>query len=343
MKNLILFFVVFQISAALYSQVISGVVLDSQTNDTIPFASVYFNGTFVGTSTDNHGRFSIDISGRSAMPLTVSAVGYYSVTISGLPAKEIKVLLEPKVYEMKEVHVSGASLLEEREADLKIFRREFLGGSIYGKRCEILNEKDVTFNYGSSDTLKAYAKNLIRIHNPLLGYNMACFLDEFVYCRQTGDFRMTGYILYQQDLKDSSDLKKIIKRRRHAYYGSPMHFFRSLYSNTVQKQGFTGYSSEHNSKVYLSYSNEYVYNSSEYIKGKSLYKKTVTEGEGIKYFYFNGNLTISYNRNLTYFKFLSDNIAFNHTGQYDFTKISLSGKMAELRVGDWLPFEYVPN
>jgi hypothetical protein len=330
MKSLILFFVVFHISVTVFSQVISGVVLDSQTNDTIPFASVYFNGTFVGTSTDSHGRFSIDISGRSAMPLTVSAVGYYSVILSGLPSKEIKVLLEPKVYEMKEVLVSGASLLEEREDDLKIFRREFLGGSVYGKKCEILNEKDITFNYGEKDTLKVYAEIPVRIHNPLLGYDMACFLDEFLYCRETGSLKWTGFILYQQDLKDSSDLKKILRRRRHAYLGSPMHFFRSLYANTLEKEGFGCYSSV-----------DYIVN--EYTKGKQLYKKAVTMGDGIKYFYYGGYLGLTYNNRESYVKFLADSVAFNHTGQYDFTKISLSGKMAEYRVGDWLPYEYVPK
>jgi hypothetical protein len=331
MKYMVLVFVVFHISAAAFTQVIRGVVLDSQTRDTIPFASVYFNGTFVGTSTDNHGRFAMDISGRTAMPLTISAIGYYSVTIEKFPHEEVIVLLEPKLYEMKEVRVSGALLLEEREADLKIFRTEFLGSSIYGKKCEILNEKDISFNYGETDTLKAYAKNLIRIHNPLLGYNLACFLDDFTYCRRTGNFRMTEFILYKQDLRDSSDYKRIIKRRRHAYLGSPMHFFRCLWANTLQQKGFGGYKGEDGGFAPINY-----------IKGKTLHKKAVTDGDGTKYFYFDGDLVISFNKYKTYLRFLSDGIAFNQTGQYDFTKISLNGRMADLRVGDWLPFEYTP-
>jgi len=41
-------------------------------------------------------------------------------------------------------------------------------------------------------------------------------------------------------------------------------------------------------------------------------------------------------------KFLADSVAFNQAGHYDFTKIAWKGKMANLRIGDWLPLEYKP-
>lgn len=307
------------------SQVIKGIVLDSQTKDTISFASVYFSGTFTGSHTDEQGRFTMDLKGRELMPLTISAIGYYSVTITEFPKSEIIVLLEPKLYEMSAVVVNAESLLKERESNLRIFRREFLGSSVYGKKCEILNEKDITFNYGlDEDTLIAFSKNLIRIHNPLLGYDIACFLDDFRYCRKTHDVLLTGFVLFEQDIIDSSDMKRIIKRRRHAYLGSPTHFFRSLWTNNVHKAGFGGY------------------NALDHIKGKSLYKQTVVDSAGVKFFFYDGFFGLTFNNNVTVVKFNAGPVAFNETGQYDFTKIIWHGKMAGYRVGDWLPLEYKP-
>jgi len=65
----------------------------------VNFATVYFNGTFVGTHSDQNGYFELDISKYKSMPLTVSALGYYTVTISDLSsAKYYRILLVPKVF-----------------------------------------------------------------------------------------------------------------------------------------------------------------------------------------------------------------------------------------------------
>jgi hypothetical protein len=47
---------------------------------------------------------------------------------------------------------------------------EFLGRAVYSNGCEILNEKDITFNYGSdSVTLRAIAFQPLQVHNKALG------------------------------------------------------------------------------------------------------------------------------------------------------------------------------
>jgi hypothetical protein len=44
-----------------YNQVIKGTVFDKKTNEKIGFATLYFNGTFVGTYSDENGHFELDI------------------------------------------------------------------------------------------------------------------------------------------------------------------------------------------------------------------------------------------------------------------------------------------
>ena len=171
-SKILLFFTGIFFSLNTYSQHITGIVTDQQSHDTISFASVYFNGTFTGAHTDNRGRFSLDLSGKPAMPIIVSAIGYYSVTITEYaPGTPIIVLMSPKVYEMPEVVVSAESLEKERSANLKIFNREFLGTSIYAMNYDILNKKILpSIMVADKDTLRAYALKPIQIHNKSLGF-----------------------------------------------------------------------------------------------------------------------------------------------------------------------------
>ena len=113
---------------AAYCQVINGTIIDSKTDSTICFATIYFNGTFVGTSSDINGNFKLDISKNASMTLTVSSIGYYSVTLSDfLTDKPLIIYLEPKVFEINDVFVSAKSLARKRKVNLRLFKNEFLG------------------------------------------------------------------------------------------------------------------------------------------------------------------------------------------------------------------------
>ncbi|MBK5209335.1 MAG: carboxypeptidase-like regulatory domain-containing protein [Flavobacteriaceae bacterium] len=82
-------------------------VLDQNTHSRIIFASIYFNGTFIGTNTDQNGYFELDISKNISMPLTISALGYYSVTLTDfLLDKPFLIYLNSKVYELEEIVIT---------------------------------------------------------------------------------------------------------------------------------------------------------------------------------------------------------------------------------------------
>lgn len=50
--------------------IVSGRVVDSLTNEPVAFATVYLDGTTVGTTTDDDGRFSLDVNPRY-LPATI--------------------------------------------------------------------------------------------------------------------------------------------------------------------------------------------------------------------------------------------------------------------------------
>ena len=114
---LILFFI--HLSIVAISQVIKGTVSDKNTKSGIGYASVYINGTFIGTNTDEDGNFELDISKNPSMPVSISAIGYYSVTLDDYPVnKPVIVFLEPKLYELQEVVIKAKAVNRQRRSNM---------------------------------------------------------------------------------------------------------------------------------------------------------------------------------------------------------------------------------
>jgi hypothetical protein len=115
-KYLFFLLLIFNLNIVAYSQVIKGIVLERKTNNPV-LATIYFSGTFVGTLSDLNGNFELDITKNNSMPLTISSVGYYSITLTDyLKVKPLIIYLTPKVHELKEVVISSESLVRKRKA-----------------------------------------------------------------------------------------------------------------------------------------------------------------------------------------------------------------------------------
>jgi len=241
MKKLVLVFLFIGFYTFGYTQVIKGTILDEITKDTICFASVYFNGTFEGTSSDINGYFEMNVSKNISMPLTISAVGYYSYTLSEYSTtKPLLIYLKPKVYELEEAVIKANSLERKRKRNLLVFKDEFLGTTANARKCEIINEKDITFNYDSDDdTLKAFALKPILIDNRALGYKITYYLDKFEYYKKSQTTFFSGNIIFEVDVSTEETQKQFDASREYAYLGSRMHFFRALWSGKLELNGFT--------------------------------------------------------------------------------------------------------
>jgi hypothetical protein len=323
MKKIILIFLIINICTVAYSQILKGTVADSKTRMPIGFASVYFNGTFVGANSDQQGHFELDVSKNSSMPLTVSAIGYYSVTLDAYSTNELlKVQLEPKDYGLQGVVTQTKSLKKKRQRNLRIFKDEFLGTTFNSGICTILNESDITFNYNSDkDTLKAFASKPLEIDNKALGYKVTYYLDKFEHYKRQNSTFFRGNIIFTEDVASKVNPKHIEENRRNTYLGSRMHFFRTLWLDSLQAKGF-------------------VVRKNTFDELKS--KNVVIEYNDNKFLKSNQKLSVSYGRSISYINFLKDYVYFDKTGYFDPTGINWQGAMADQRVADWLPNEYWP-
>lgn len=328
MKKLFPFFMFLGLTLISESQVIKGTVFDKTNKSAIGYASLYFTGTFNGTTTDQKGNFELDISKNKNMPLTVSAIGFYSVTVTDFQTDQpMQIFMEPKVYQLNEVAVKSRSLAGKRKANLITFREVFLGTTENSRNCFITNENDISFNYDTDrDTLKAFATRPLEIENKSLGYKITYYLDKFEFDRNNETFIFKGDMIYKEDLSIDSEQKKSYERKRkYAYLGSRMHFFRALWQNKLYSSGFI------------------VKNSSGVnLTGSDI----VTTSEGNKkYLRYFENLGICYysEKPKSGLTFLITLVFFDATGYYDPAGIQWEGYMATQRIADWLPYEYFPE
>lgn len=98
--------IIFTVAVQAQDYIVRGVVTDSLTGETVPFASVYVQSTGDGVQTDNDGRFSFRTSRRTGV-LAISFVGYktYQRELRFGDGKRLDIKLVPDTYELTEVVV----------------------------------------------------------------------------------------------------------------------------------------------------------------------------------------------------------------------------------------------
>lgn len=313
-----------------YSQILNGTIKDVTSGEALNYASVYFNGTFVGTNSDKNGNFELDISRYPSMPITVSALGYYSIIIPYPDTvKKLVIYLTPKLFELHEVVINARKISRERRINLGYFRREFLGTSMNSANSVIINEDDIYFSYDSTnDTLKATSINPIIIENKNLGYKLIYYLDTFLYSKRSKYILIIGSCIFNEDNNTDKDLQeKYERRRRSSYLGSRMHFIRSLWADNLAEDGFV------------------VKDLSNKVLSPDKYLCQIADPEtGLinKYLCKQKTLIITFYTRRTSSVILlnKDSIYFDKDGYFDPLGISWQGEMATQRIGDLLPFEY---
>lgn len=324
---LLILFLVFE--AVSFGQLIKGTVVDQETGEAIDFASLHFDGTFVGTTTNSLGYFELDITKYASRPLSVSAVGYYTIAVANIsPGEKKQFFLKRRIFEIEEVSISTKSLVRKRKACLRIFRKEFIGSTRRARRCTIMNEEDISFNYGSDeDTLRAYASRPLRLENLSLGYEITYYLDNFEYVRDSQTISYTGSINFNRDLAvDEESRLKYLRRRNTVYSGSCKHFFRALWTNSLKVSGFT--MKNYNTK-------------------QPLFCKQIVFSDSLerKYLQYDEDMAIYYGKYIdfiTYVRFLNEKVYFEQDGFFDPIAIQWTGTMAIQRIADFLPYEYTP-
>jgi|GEM_PF-241418 len=314
-----------------HGQIIKGRVLDNSTRQAVTAAYIYFNGTMAVAMSDVNGNFELDISKYKDMPLTISAIGYHSVTLAN-PAKEnpLTVLLTPKTYELGEIKVVAKGKVKKatRAKYMKLFKEEFLGLNYQLMGCEIANEDDISFTESLDDgKLEALARNPIQVINKRLGYKITFYLDAFSHNRNTKETACGGNFLFTDlSLTDSTLKNQYNKERYSVFRSSRLQFFRSLWCDSLSTNGFSIHSAN-----------------KEKLNPKDV---VVTENEK-KYLYHSGDLYIRFHTPIGYvidnkISFTGKPVYFNSNGYFDGTALLWNGFMGNQRMSDFLPYDYKP-
>jgi hypothetical protein len=208
---------------------VSGKVTDRITGMPLQNTNVYINNSSKGTITNSDGYFSISSLVPGKYELVVSYIGFQTVV------KSIEITNENKQFEIsldkKEKLLREVLILtdETRRRYLKIFKENLLGYTDAARRCKITNIDAVDFTTGTEKgDILAFADEDLVIENPESGYIIHFQMTDFYFNTNTGASWFFGYMRFEDMAKDGVPSKKWIKRRNDNYYGSSLHFYRSL-------------------------------------------------------------------------------------------------------------------
>lgn len=241
--KLLIFFAIWLIpSSILAQQTLKGRVLAADTKQPIHLANVFLSNTSIGTVTNAEGYFTIEHFPQGRYDVVVSCIGYESfvttIQSAQLP-KTIDINLVPKVNILQEVIVEP---YEKNGWDKygKFFLDNFVGTSAFAKECKLKNPETIRFRYNKKENiLRAFADEPIILENKALGYILKYDLKTFEYNYSTRIFYFQGYPLFEEMETGRKRLQERWENRRaDTYYGSLMHFMRSLFRNQLIQEGF---------------------------------------------------------------------------------------------------------
>ncbi len=221
---------------------ISGTVLNQADKKGIANASVFLNNATIGTTSDTSGHFVLSIGKPGKYELVISAVGFEryheAIITSNDPVDLGKIELPARPIALQEVHInSGRNANWQR--NYQWFKDAFLGTTSLAEDCKIVNPDVLGFIYRSkTDSLMVRADDFLIIENNALGYRVKYLINYFVRCESGRKIRYEGFVLFENMKGTPRQEKTWLNKRRQAYEGSAMHFFRTAISNRLKEDGF---------------------------------------------------------------------------------------------------------
>jgi hypothetical protein len=328
------------------SQSITGLVFDEK-EEPIIGASVYFDGTALGTTTDRNGKFTILLKKRINSPLVISCIGYETVFIKNPFDNSVNTIyLSPKPFQIKEVVIRKDQFT--RKQKLKIFKEQFLGTTKAGRSCIIQNENDIDLRYDhQTNTLVASSDKPIVITNVYLGYKLTLDLVDFDIkfnknSIKSGDVRSSLFLVTSFFTNTDNNLQNINRRRNRSYLGSQLHFFRSLANNEWEKNKFKLFngSLQVNPDQYFTITDTLDLKK-VIIERDSKEIKIISSNPDIKIPFVSSFNLLYRNRKQSTVIFRTNTIFIDKNGNNSSPDlIDFSGEMGEKRIGDLLPSDF---
>ncbi|MDP9080112.1 MAG: carboxypeptidase-like regulatory domain-containing protein [Bacteroidota bacterium] len=238
----ILLFILFPVLSFAQSGVITGMVTNAETNRPLPRASVFLSNSSVGSATAEDGKFALVGIRPGQYRLVVTILGYeeYSNTVLvGHEPIKLDIKLSPKPLMLREVVISSSA---DWKKNYEAFRRDFIGTDENAKSCVVLNPHILNITYNpTKQLLHADADEFLVVENKALGYRVKYLVNDFKIDKISNIVSREGQQLFEDLPGSEAQKKKWHKKREEAYYGSAMHFYRSLYADKLKDEGFIAY------------------------------------------------------------------------------------------------------
>jgi len=221
---------------------VKGKVVDKTTQAPLAGASVFAQNTTIGEATDSSGNFSIWLP-QGGYSLVTTFTGYETQTIRVNGSSENDSLLfelDPEIKSLETVTISISNEVKDGwEKYGSFFINNFIGQTNFSKLCFIKNPEVLHFYFNKNrNTLKVVAKEPLVIDNFALGYTLKFAIDSFTNNYNSGTNRFIGYPLFTEMKGTPAQQKMWEANRAIAYKGSLLQFMRSLYSTTLEQNGF---------------------------------------------------------------------------------------------------------
>lgn len=339
---------------------IRGTLIDGETRAPLPFATVFLANTTLGAVTDIEGTFNITNIPIGEYEIIVSFMGYYplqqQVVVEGGKILQIELVMTPQVIDLKE------SLVEDIRdkswyANLKIFEEYFLGTSMNAKRSKILNPKVLIMDdQQKPGHLIVSAREPILIENPNLGYQIRFVLQSFECNPEERRWSYYGYPFFEELEVPARRMNRISKNRDRAYFGSLTHFLQAVYQDKLEDEGFEVYlvnRLKREDQLYEEVPSEVAVSATEMV---------LRNEEGNAYFHYRKPIFVQYNHEseetafsmrfnkrksfyqTSKFILRVHRIRLEQDGRYfPASGIYTEGYMGWERIGDLMPFGYVPQ
>jgi hypothetical protein len=224
--------------SAFAQRTIKGKVVNNSNGEPLAGSSVFISNSSKGTVSDKQGYFELNDIPVGKHDLVVSSIGYetnvFSFSTEQLPL-QLKIEMEVKVRELGNVTVEP--FIEEGWNRWgKLFTDNFVGSTPNAIQCKIKNQKAIRFRfYKKSNRVIAWSDEPVILENKALGYKISYQLEDFEVDFITGVTAFAGYPFFEEINKSR---KKWERNRDKSYYGSMMHFMRSIYHDSLASDGF---------------------------------------------------------------------------------------------------------
>ena len=222
-------------SGIIFSQTknVNGRVLERDTGKPLVGVNVFLDGTTRGTTTDTLGYFTIKNLKYGFYDIVVSMIGYETkskrIRLSEKNLKSLKFELKERIYKTSSIVIEDEENTSWQRS-YNIFKKLFLGTSVFARDCEVVNKEIIEFK-DSKEYLTGFSNEPIIIINKALGFKINTVLKDFYYdkLREKTWFQLKNFFQELVPRNIDEEIRWNINRKK--AYETSMEYFLTWLQN----------------------------------------------------------------------------------------------------------------